>query len=54
MMADGHGSRGLHGSLLLVAALGRSCPRHAAPAWREQWRAELWHYAIWLSATSAA
>jgi predicted permease len=35
--------------LLLIDALSLIVPAARRRAWREQWRAELWHYAIWLT-----
>jgi macrolide transport system ATP-binding/permease protein len=40
--------RGLRGALLLIDALSTVVPVHKRGTWREQWRAELWHYALWL------
>jgi putative ABC transport system permease protein len=42
------GPRGVRGALLLIAALSPLVPASKRAAWREQWRAELWHYARWL------
>ena len=41
-------SRGLRGVLGLIAALAFVVPAARRGPWREQWRAELWHYALWL------
>jgi predicted permease len=51
--AQGPGPRGefgygLHGVLGLITALAFVVPAAKRGAWREQWRAELWHYALWL------
>ena len=35
-----------------MRALSALVPARAAATWREQWRAELWHYAIWLERES--
>jgi putative ABC transport system permease protein len=43
------GRPGLRAALLLVAALGAIVPAAKRRAWVEQWRAELWHYGIWLT-----
>jgi hypothetical protein len=40
---------GLRGVLLLLDALSLVVPACRRRAWREQWRAELWHYAISLT-----
>ncbi|MEO6236897.1 MAG: ABC transporter permease [Vicinamibacterales bacterium] len=45
----GSDGRGLHGVLLLIDALGAIAPASERRAWVEQWRAELWHYALWLT-----
>jgi len=47
-----HGGRGLHGVLRLIGALGIVVPAARRQVWCEQWRAELWHYAIWLTRES--
>ena len=46
---SGRGSRGLRGVLLLVDALACFVPAGRRQQWRNQWHAELWHYAIWLT-----
>ena len=35
-------------ALAIVAVLAPLVPAARRAAWREQWRAELWHYALWL------
>ena len=40
--------RALRPALLLIAAIDILVPSVARRQWREQWRAELWHYALWL------
>jgi predicted permease len=39
----------LRSVLLLIDALMPLVPRSHRDIWREQWRAELWHYAAWLA-----
>ena len=39
----------LRPTLLLIDLLGAVVPAVRRQAWREQWRAELWHYAMWLT-----
>jgi predicted permease len=41
--------QGLRGVLLLIDALSAVVPAARRRAWVEQWHAELWHYAIWLT-----
>ena len=40
--------RALGPALLLIAAIDVLVPSAARSQWREQWRAELWHDALWL------
>jgi macrolide transport system ATP-binding/permease protein len=53
-MTRSRGTRGLHGVLLGLGALALLVPASRRQRWLDQWRAELWHFDLWMSRDGVA